>query len=308
MENESICVIGVSSIDLHINVQEKLKREESIPGKIQFRPGGVGRNIVSGLAALKVRASFISNFANSIFCDVLLHSMNEEYIDYTMSMFESKEVSFYCDLITENEMYGINDMKSIEELSIPFFESKISILNSMDYIVFDLNMNQSVFEYIVDHTNAKIVCDATSVLKCKKISNRFNHIFLLKANYYEALELAGNGEENLSCDILADRLLQKGIRQVYITIGEQGVFYASSQERMQVKRLETLKTQNTSGAGDVFLAAVLYGLMNQWDQIELLSFAVNLSFYYIAEGKYRVTEDVIRKANESKQDELSIHR
>jgi pseudouridine kinase len=281
---------------MHIKLgNNKLEQEESILGNIYIFPGGVGRNIASALSALKITASFISIFSEDIFSQIILKSINKKYIDFSQSIFNSEKTSIYCDIITAESHYGINDMKNVDLFTIPFFEKKMNFLDSMDLIVIDLNMREEILQYLVDTSTSKLICDATSIIKCSKLKNYLKNIYILKANYYEALELVGC-KNDLKIEGLMDLLLLTGVKKVYITLGDQGAVFADLKGKIHIKRKETLNTQNTSGAGDAFLAAILYGKCNCWNIIKSLSFAVNLAYYYILEGKYMINDNILQQA------------
>lgn len=294
-EKFDICVIGVSNVDIHVKVNGELKEDTSIFGEVVLTHGGVGRNIVHGLAALKIYVSFISIFSPDVFGDFLLNDLDSQYISLKEAIFSACSTSKYIDLSVENKNFGINDIKNINEFSISFFQKKISFLNSMQYVIMDLNMDEETINYIAKNVRAKLICEATSSLKCGKIINVLHNIYILKANYIEACTIA-KCKCGVSYSKLLDSILYKGARKNYITLGREGALYVDHSIKLHVKPKMMVETNETVGAGDAFMVGVMYGEKKGWTCEEILVFSVNISFCYLASGKYNLNEKILAQA------------
>jgi pseudouridine kinase len=53
----------------------------------------------------------------------------------------------------------------------------------------------------------------------------------------------------------------KGIKNVIITCGEKGIYYSDSHSRGRI-RSKKIKVVNANGAGDSFMAGLVYGFSN----------------------------------------------
>jgi sulfofructose kinase len=78
-----------------------------------------------------------------------------------------------------------------------------------------------------------------------------------------------------------ERLMKEGFETVVVTIGEDGCVYASARKpRMSGGQNQVLRSPgfpvrvvDTTGAGDVFHGAFIYGLLNKWDLEKTAQFA-----------------------------------
>lgn len=93
---------------------------------------------------------------------------------------------------------------------------------------------------------------------------------VLVASERFASQFAGVGElENL-----CNALLEKGPTTVIVTLGEDGCVAMERAERKMVRvRAFDVPVVDTTGAGDVFHGAILYGLVHNWDIEKQVKFA-----------------------------------
>ena len=72
----------------------------------------------------------------------------------------------------------------------------------------------------------------------------------------------------------ANELLKKGIKNVIITLGEKGIYFANEKENFFLEAYKLKQPViDTTGAGDAFNGAFAVGLANDLDIKEALSFA-----------------------------------
>jgi ribokinase len=103
----------------------------------------------------------------------------------------------------------------------------------------------------------------------------FNLIDFFTPNETEA-EFYLNKKIETDSDIknAADEFLNKGVKNVIITLGEKGIYFANKNENFFLKAYELRQTViDTTGAGDAFNGALAVGLANDLDTKEALTFA-----------------------------------
>ena len=72
----------------------------------------------------------------------------------------------------------------------------------------------------------------------------------------------------------ANELLKKGIKNVIITLGEKGIYFANGKKNFFLEAYKLKQPViDTTGAGDAFNGAFAVGLANDLDIKEALSFA-----------------------------------
>lgn len=91
-----------------------------------------------------------------------------------------------------------------------------------------------------------------------------------KINAEEAAFVLGRPVESPEAGIVAcEELMRRGATSVAITLGKQGAAYVTDQARFWV-RPPLVKTVSAVGSGDVFLAALLCGLLSGAEQKEVI--------------------------------------
>lgn len=96
---------------------------------------------------------------------------------------------------------------------------------------------------------------------------------LLTPNETEAkLMLGFSADTEMEPDVLAGRLLEKGIRQVVITLGEKGSYLAAAHCREHLAAF-SVPAVDTTGAGDTFTAALGTALADKADLKEAVLYA-----------------------------------
>lgn len=165
----------------------------------------------------------------------------------------------------------------------------------MQYVIIDLNMDEKSINYIAKNIRTKLICEATSSLKCKKIINILHNIYILKANYIEACTIV-KCKFDIGYSKLLDSILYKGVRKTYITLGREGALYADGNLKLHVKSKKIVETNDAVGAGDAFMVGIMYGEKNGWKSEETLIFSVNLSFCYLESGKHKLNKKILIQA------------
>ncbi len=97
----------------------------------------------------------------------------------------------------------------------------------------------------------------------------------LKTNPAEAEALTGfDARTSADLDRLADWLHAHGVQQVFLTRSENGLFYSTRDERGHVTlEQDGGDVKSTTGAGDAFLAALVYARLQDWPLDGTLQFA-----------------------------------
>jgi len=268
-EQDYICVIGGANIDIVGFPQDKLVFKDSNLGSLQISLGGVGRNIAENLVRLGLNTKLITAIGNDFFGRQIVNSCNEIGIDLKDSLFEKNlNSSVYLAIMDKkNDMaLGLDAMRICEALDINFIRKKKVQINNASIIVLDTNLRKDVLEYIVNaHPNKKYFIDTVSGIKAVKVKNMLDKLFMIKANKLEAEVLYGNKIDNKKdLEKAAQFFLKKGIKNVFITLGESGVFY-SDKDNSNIVLPSKIKIENTNGAGDAFSAGVIYGYRKSFD-------------------------------------------
>lgn len=96
---------------------------------------------------------------------------------------------------------------------------------------------------------------------------------IVKPNEHELAGLFDICIDNIDDIIKASLILrEKGIKKVLVSLGEKGSLYSTDNGIYYAKGLK-VPVRSTVGAGDSMVAALVYSLMNNYDDIQTLKFA-----------------------------------
>lgn len=116
------------------------------------------------------------------------------------------------------------------------------------------------------------------------------HPWLIKPNDEELSELVNaNLETADDCQQAALSLQDKGIENIVVSMGENGVMWLNNGQWLQSKP-PRMQVVSTVGAGDTLVAGLAWGHLNQWQQPQILSFATALSALAVAQVGVGVPE------------------
>ena len=304
LEENSICVVGASNIDIKIKT-DNLVANIPLKGDIEISPGGVGYNISLGLSSFKMHNYLFTSFSNDILGEYLLHNLEPNFVDSTYSS-KTKSSLFYCKISDSKHNYEINggDISTIDMLSNDF------VLSKFNTIIFDLNISEKDLESIINlknQANIKMICDATSAVKCCKILKFISKLSLLKVNYDEALKLT-KSEKVISIQDLIIKLNQLSKGKILLTLGHYGLIFINNKLVTHVYRTDASETPNTIGAGDAVLASYIYCEHQKMSLEETLIFSNNIGFYYVKENSHLITENIIHRTMNDNLENVRIKR
>ncbi len=249
-----ILVIGGTNIDIYGRVTNKLINKDSNNGTIDFSIGGVGKNISENLVRLGLDVSFATVLGNDDFnlkVKKHLSSLNLTTIIKESNLPTPKYLAIFDE---ENDFrVGVNEMDALNDLDINFI--KELEFDKYDLLVIDANLSEQLIEYIVNNANIPIYAEAISTKKVLKFKPYLNKLTALKCNMLEANALLNSNE--LPALNLAEKLANQGLKEVYLTDSSNGS-YLFIDNLLRYFPSISEEIVNTSGAGDAFLAGVIY--------------------------------------------------
>ncbi|MCY6353766.1 carbohydrate kinase family protein [Clostridium sp. ZS2-4] len=300
-----ILVFGASIVDIFGFSSVNYRPYNSTPGSIKMSFGGVCRNIAENMARVGVNTKFISVLGN----DEKGRSMLEhsKLIGYDMQeslILENGRTPTYMAILDEcGEMVSaIVDMKSIDEIDYEFIDLKADIIKNSEFTFLDAD-NPENLEYILTtfKGETEFILDPVSAAKAENIKHLIKYFHTIKPNRHEAEVLAGfeiNTDEDLKK--AAEYFLSLGIKNVFISLDEDGIYYSNGLESGKIKA-NNVSVKNVTGAGDSFVAGVGFGYMNNLSLEETVKFSVAMSIVTIShedtihpDMSYELIEETIK--------------
>lgn len=281
-----ILVLGTSIVDITGFSSVKYRPNNSNPGCVKVSLGGVCRNIAETSARLKVPTKFISVIGNDGNGKTILDHSREIGYDMSESLFleDCTTPTYMAILNDEGEMVSaIVDMWSANKMDQTFIDTKKAIFENASYTFLDSD-HPDLLDYILrkHHGKTNFVLDPISAIKAESIKHLLPYFHTIKPNRYEAEAMLGYPLKSQEDYIRAAHdFLGLGISNVFISLDEDGIFYANEKERGIIKA-NNAKVVNVTGAGDAFVAGLAYAYTNDLSMVDTVKFSIAVSLLTIS--------------------------
>ena len=261
-----VSVIGGANVDMSATLNDAFIAADSNPGHVEVGYGGVARNIAHNLALLGARTQLLTVFGGDLFGGLLHDYCKQQGIDIHLSDRENSQRSgiYLCLNNHSGEMIAaVADTEIIRTITPEWLAKRSGELNLSDYIVADTNITEDSIRWLMENVTAPLFIDGVSTTKAHRVVNalrkaKLPYLHTLKLNLKEALAVT----ETATYADAAQQLLDLGVAHVYITLGAEGVYCRNAAEEKLFPALPG-EIVNTTGAGDAFLAGVIYAHMKK---------------------------------------------
>jgi ribokinase len=277
MNREGILVIGSANMDLVVSTERFPNPGETIFGKkFNMFPGGKGANQAVCCAMLGSKTLFIAKMGNDDFCKRISKNLEHAGVGLQYLLIDD-EGSTGTALITVDKT-GENKI-----IVIPGSNMKLS--------PFDIDQKKNLFSE-VKIAIAQLEIPTDTVIKAATLAKENEATFILNPapaqelpeklfslvdyltpNETELEILSGITINNeTSIEKAARILLNKGVKNVIVTIGVKGAFLINN-ERKEIFPTNKVKVVDTTGAGDAFNGALAFALSNGEEVDKAIHFA-----------------------------------
>ena len=267
-----VYVIGAVNMDLSGTPADTLRAGDSNPGRITLSPGGVGRNIAENLRLIGRKVSLITIMGEDTYAGTIREHCVNSGIDLQYSFTDPLgRTSVYLCINEQNGdlNVAVSDMTICDELTPDKLEPLLPVLNHGSMVIADANLPEETLAWIAKNVTVPIAADPVSVSKASRLIPLLPRLTLLKPNIPEAELLTGmtiRGDLNLSR--AAEALHRLGVKRVYISLGERGVWADDAREGGAMLPCAPGAIINTTGCGDAFVAAAADAFLNGLDTFE----------------------------------------
>lgn len=292
-----VCGVGSCNIDIYGKSNTRLRANYDHPSHITTNVGGVTHNILANLVKLGVSSKFVSAVGDDIYADAIIAQCEREEIDVSHVLhLENTTSGIFLQILDENnDMHlAMTEFDSIRQLSRDFLNGKSNVITGAKCVVCDPGLPVETIKALLD-MGVETFCDPTSEALTDKIKEDIGRFFFIKPNKKELAVLA-DMEVNTEKDVeeACNKLIEKGLKHVCVSLGETGSFYMNSSGKRIRKHVKADDQMvNASGAGDAFMAGIIYSYVNGFDIETALDYAS-------AAGKAAV------RCNSTINDDLSV--
>lgn len=280
---KKVLVIGATNLDIIARLNQPMIPHDSNLAKIATGWGGVGHNIALNLAQLGLDVHFLTTISS----DELGASLKAYFAKANVNVSQAVETPYntgvyFCLISPEGKMVvGAVDTKTIEALTEEEINKRLAYLNAFDYLVLDANLNTTTILEICKQAKGNILVEATSGEKAKKFIPVLSQISMLKCNTLEAEQLTGIKDDPI---LQAEKLLSLGVKEAVITQGAKPVTYTAQNRILQREVPKAKQIVEETGAGDAFMAGLVYGQAIGLEVEKAIDLAIKLSQHTLSQS------------------------
>lgn len=253
----ALLVIGGMNLDILGHAGGAFVPGDSLPGTITSRPGGVGRNIAQQLASLGARVELLCPLGNDQTAGVLQADCQARGIGLSHAVQTDFPSPTYLAIHgADGDMAAaINDMRAMDAFSGPALMAALSGLSGFDACVLDANLSEQALLGLASALDLPLIADPVSAAKCRRLLPILPHLQAIKPNLMEAQALTGQD----SVEDAARFLLEQGVRQVFVSLGREGLYFADRHNTGHLSAPPQPAVSQT-GAGDAMTAGLALAL------------------------------------------------
>ncbi|MFB7816991.1 carbohydrate kinase [Paenibacillus chitinolyticus] len=267
-EESSIICIGGANIDRIARSNQKVNFHSSNPVKINESCGGAARNVAENLSRLRCNTSIMTCVGDDKEGNWILNEIKRQGVDVSQVwVLPTERTGIFTTLldITGESVVSMDDMHIYEQMTTSMFEEKWSYIVSSRAVFLDTNIPKECISYLIKRCadeQIPVYMDPTSAAKTRKLPLRLDGVELLLPNRVEAEVLADMKIDSIEdCQLACEKIRERGVKKVIITLGDQGAYYSSSEECGHLPSFLT-DIVDTTGVGDAFSSCAIYGTMN----------------------------------------------
>ena len=263
-----VTVVGGVNVDIGGRPEAALVARDSNPGAVHSSLGGVGRNIAHNMALLGVDVRLLTAFGDDGHAQRIAASCGELGIDISRSLQvpggRTSTYLFIADEKGEMEL-ALSDMDIYRHITPAFLAARTALLQNAQLVVVDANIPAEAIAWIADHVTPPVFADPVSTAKAERLRPVLGKLHTLKPNRIEAELLSGVAiTDEAGLNRAADKLLETGLRRVFLSLGGDGVLAADHSGRVRLPCLPGNRV-NTTGCGDAFMAALAWAYLEGTD-------------------------------------------
>ena len=274
-----ICIFGVFVADLCFYAKKIPIKGETVLGKDHLvGPGGKGSNQAIAAARLNGKVNFITKMGEDSHADMAFKIYKDAGV-ITNSITKDKNLSTgVAGIMIDND--GSNAINVVPgaaaHLNNKDIDNNLEIMEKSKIFLTQMETPDEVTIYSLKKAKENNCLTILNPAPARKINEEnFALLDFFTPNETEAefyLKNKITTEEDIK--IAGREFLKKGVKNIIITLGERGVYFANENEEYFIDALK-LKDQvvDTTGAGDAFNGAFAVGLANDLKFKDALIFA-----------------------------------
>jgi len=258
-----ITVIGSLNMDLVITTPKVPVMGETVLGSgFLTVPGGKGANQAVAAAKLGGNVTMIGCVGNDTFGEVLLNNLRQNSVDTShMRILDGVRTGIAMIVVNEGNNFIIVDPGANYQLTPQMIDSVEDLIKESCIMVVQLEIPLDTVERVIDiakRNDVKVLLNPAPAIKLE--DSLLTKVDILTPNETECeiitdipIKSVGDAKNAVAY------LMNKGVENVIVTMGGNGVVYNSGKEIIH-KAVPNVKVVDTTAAGDSFSGALAVAL------------------------------------------------
>lgn len=276
--NAYIVGLGAANVDVHGKSRAAVVIHDSNPGHMHSSCGGVTRNVLENLARMGTESKMLTVVGDDVYGHKIIQDSTAAGIDMSnVFVAEGHNSSTYLSILDQSgDMYvALSDMSVMNNMTPAYLRSKMPLINAAQLVVCDPSIPPQIMDLLLDLATVPVYVDPVSTAYAKVVKSNIGRFYMAKPNILEAevlSDVAITDEKTL--DQASRVLIEKGLKQVIISMGSRGCYYRDDQGLVLKCCLRPLEQmENATGAGDAFMAGVIHCRLAGISGMPMLEFA-----------------------------------
>lgn len=277
-QNKKILVIGSISMDLVVTTPLFPRSGETVFGSnFHQSPGGKGANQAVAVARLGGSVAIVGKVGCDEFGNSLLETLSEEGVDTSHVLQDESTPTGIAFINLDGD--GNNRIAVVLGANLKYTSKELlqleDLIKAHDIMMLQLEVDPSLVDTALElaaKNNVPVILDPAPV-------RPLNIGQLQKVTYLTPNETEFENLTGISLGGVVDArnhihiLLDKGVQNVILTLGSEGVLVADQSGRIKHLPSHPVKVVDTVAAGDSFNGALAIGLVNGLLLDEAVAFA-----------------------------------
>lgn len=258
-----VAVVGSATMDMGGRPFAPLIARDSNPGTVSFSPGGVGRNIAHNLRLLDVPVVFLTALGEDAFAPAVERGCADLGIDLSRALRVpggSTSVYLYITDPGGDMALAVSDTAIARAISPAYLESVRDVLDGAALVMLEGNLGEDAIAWLGSNCKVPLFADPVSVRKAERFRLALPKLHSFKPNRIEARLLTGEERPERA----ARRLLELGVKRVFLSLGENGLLAAEGGDCLELPNTPG-KLVDATGAGDAMTAALARAYLDKLD-------------------------------------------
>ena len=276
-QKEKIAVVGSYAVGMTIVSDYFPEPGETVSGhEFQEMKGGKGSNQAVAAARMGAQVVYGTCVGKDEFGTEALEMYRKENIDATYVRRSKTGMStgvglIYVNADGENEI--VIDFAANKEYGIEDIEMMMPAIKSCKLLLMQLECSMEIVEYASRRCQEEgipfILNPAPYDTLSEEILKRCTYLI---PNQSEGRQILGlSTDDPITDEMVAERLFEKGAKNVIVTLGSNGVYVKNEHMKVHVEG-NSVQAVDTTGAGDTFIGAFCVALAEGKDIVSAVKF------------------------------------